>query len=866
MFAQPKISTHSGDDEAPKVDPKFDSVPDDWHPSIKALSARTSPAPEPEAPKHRQVTQQPKNGSPTKIGLSTETVISYDPLEGVTTCHQRLAVTIANNSWFQNIILLVIVTNCCWLGLTACTEGGDCDTDPVVVDVVEICFLVIYTAEFLVMVTAYPPVRKQVDTLMATTALVKALCQSDRFHQLIRQLDCVDLLQSMRNQAVVVGLRKYAPRVVVFVQIQQYVTTEGIKQLEQTILDVAAGAHAAMPPGARPNAVVCLNRFPPGEGARRDRALRRVEVPGFDVQDDTKRTSEYSYFKDSWNALDVLCLVTGYMQLLGPFKNMSAVRSFRVLRVLRTVNKIQTLKAIVLAVFKAGPMLASSGALLTMMVLLWGIAGVQFFGGELLNRCYDPVLQPNGPTASGAACGRRPCSQGQLCGRALQNSDSNLGGFDDIGSAVLTLIQCISLEGWVGYTKDLIDIINPLVFVYFIVVVLAISLFTMNLVLAVLKDSLHSAMESIRAKEDRVEQEKERLRRQNKEVEKRFRAISGQLMQLVKNGSIESACRSLIRKPAFDPVITWSIVANTVLLMFSYPNMPAWLSDTSDYLNLAFAALFAAEMFVKIQALGMKMYVRSGINLFDGLVVVLTIWSQVLLWVLDVSNHGSNSVRLLYLLRILRVFRLMSKIESLQVVLSNMKACIKPFSGMFILLALFMLIFSVLGVQLFGGKGDPDSRANFDTLYNASLSVFQICTREDWNQVMFSTIAAGKAQGDSAIWAILYFVVCLVVGSYIIMDLMLAILLEKFQSEFNRRREEKRNRNANVDTHAKPKMPELRSLRDLSDMELLDPRYLTRELLVSFAFRLNVALQCVYILCCARLCSIYTTTSQKDWR
>jgi chaperonin cofactor prefoldin len=60
----------------------------------------------------------------------------------------------------------------------------------------------------------------------------------------------------------------------------------------------------------------------------------------------------------------------------------------------------------------------------------------------------------------------------------------------------------------------------------------------MNLVLAVLKDSLHSAMESIRAKEDRVEQEKERLRRQNKEVEKRFRAISGQLMQLVKNGSI----------------------------------------------------------------------------------------------------------------------------------------------------------------------------------------------------------------------------------------------------------------------------------------------------------------------------------------
>ena len=35
-----------------------------------------------------------------------------------------------------------------------------------------------------------------------------------------------------------------------------------------------------------------------------------------------------------------------------------------------------------------------------------------------------------------------------------------LGGFDDIGNSMLTVIQCISLEGWVSTLKDLTDVQN----------------------------------------------------------------------------------------------------------------------------------------------------------------------------------------------------------------------------------------------------------------------------------------------------------------------------------------------------------------------------------------------------------------------
>jgi hypothetical protein len=89
---------------------------------------------------------------------------------------------------------------------------------------------------------------------------------------------------------------------------------------------------------------------------------------------------------------------------------------------------------------------------------------------------------------------------------------------------------------------------------------------------------------------------------------------------------------------------------------------------------------------------------------------------------------------------------------------------------------------------------------------------------------MFDAVAV---QGK---WTVAFFVVCLVIGSYVIMDLMLAILLEKFQSEFQIRQSEK-SQGLAQSSLITTKMPELRAITDLSDMEMLDPRYLTRELL-----------------------------------
>uniref|UniRef100_A0A8C3CE97 Ion transport domain-containing protein n=1 Tax=Cairina moschata TaxID=8855 RepID=A0A8C3CE97_CAIMO len=91
---------------------------------------------------------------------------------------------------------------------------------------------------------------------------------------------------------------------------------------------------------------------------------------------------------------------------------------------------------------------------------------------------------------------------------------------------------------------------------------------------------------------------------------------------------------------------------------------------------------------------------------------------------------------------------------------------------------------SILGMHLFGCKfaserdGDtlPD-RKNFDSLLWAIVTVFQILTQEDWNKVLYNGMASTSS------WAALYFIALMTFGNYVLFNLLVAILVEGFQTE-----------------------------------------------------------------------------------
>ncbi|KAB0393836.1 hypothetical protein E2I00_019912, partial [Balaenoptera physalus] len=91
----------------------------------------------------------------------------------------------------------------------------------------------------------------------------------------------------------------------------------------------------------------------------------------------------------------------------------------------------------------------------------------------------------------------------------------------------------------------------------------------------------------------------------------------------------------------------------------------------------------------------------------------------------------------------------------------------------------------ILGMHIFGCKfslrtdtGDtvPD-RKNFDSLLWAIVTVFQILTQEDWNVVLYNGMASTSP------WASLYFVALMTFGNYVLFNLLVAILVEGFQAE-----------------------------------------------------------------------------------
>lgn len=97
------------------------------------------------------------------------------------------------------------------------------------------------------------------------------------------------------------------------------------------------------------------------------------------------------------------------------------------------------------------------------------------------------------------------------------------------------------------------------------------------------------------------------------------------------------------------------------------------------------------------------------------------------------------------------------------------------------LLFLFILIFALLGMQLFGGQFNYDDGGtpptNFNTFPIALLTVFQILTGEDWNEVMYQGIESQGGHKKGMIYS-LYFIVLVLFGNYTLLNVFLAIAVD----------------------------------------------------------------------------------------
>uniref|UniRef100_A0A8C2DIN4 Calcium channel, voltage-dependent, R type, alpha 1E subunit b n=1 Tax=Cyprinus carpio TaxID=7962 RepID=A0A8C2DIN4_CYPCA len=522
-----------------------------------------------------------------------------------------------------------------------------------------------------------------------------------------------------------------------------------------------------------------------------------------------------SYLRNGWNVMDFIVVLSGILATAGSHMNipvdLRTLRAVRVLRPLKLVSGIPSLQIVLKSIIKAMVPLLQIGLLLFFAILMFAIIGLEFYSGKLHHTCL-PSPDILGMEKLSFACGVRKCPEKYTCSGSWIGPNDGITQFDNILFAVLTVFQCITMEGWTAVLYNTNDALGPTWnWIYFIPLIIIGSFFVLNLVLGVLSGEFAKERERVENRRAfmklRRQQQVERelngyrawidraeevmLAEENKnsgrsaldEYEYLFLWVSGGPRPRVgirtarrgpaaylrrKERMMRISIRRMVKTDSFYWIVLSLVALNTICVSIVHHNQPEWLTIIQYYTEFVFLGLFLAEMFLKMYGLGFRLYFHSSFNCFDCGVIVGSIFEVVWGFFRPGESFGISVLRALRLLRIFKITKYWTSLRNLVVsLMSSMKSII----SLLFLLFLFIVVFALLGMQLFGGRFifEDYTPTNFDTFPAAVMTVFQILTGEDWNEVMYNGI---RSQGgvQYGMWSSIYFIVLTLFGNCILFN------------------------------------------------------------------------------------------------
>jgi Ion transport protein len=197
-----------------------------------------------------------------------------------------------------------------------------------------------------------------------------------------------------------------------------------------------------------------------------------------------------------------------------------------------------------------------------------------------------------------------------------------------------------------------------------------------------------------------------------------------------------------------------------------------------EYANLWFFAFFIFELILKLLGQGFKNYLRDRFNWFDGGVVLLSAIDISLIYTLDYSGSGSGAITALRVLRLIRIFQLFKNWRTLQELLKVIMGTLRDLFVILLLIGLLVYIYMLVGMELYAYKDSPNSDipSNFNGLLNSFITVFIVLANDGWSHIYFSFY-----QISGFFSSTVYFLSLLIFGQYIILNLLVAIIIENFE-------------------------------------------------------------------------------------
>jgi len=170
---------------------------------------------------------------------------------------------------------------------------------------------------------------------------------------------------------------------------------------------------------------------------------------------------------------------------------------------------------------------------------------------------------------------------------------------------------------------------------------------------------------------------------------------------------LRKRCIIIARSNRFETFILTLIIISSILLAIDEPH----LNDEDPtkrilyVLDLIFTAIFLVEAIIKVVAYGFywgeHTYLKDSWNILDFGIVLISLINLILT---NTINSSIGFLKTLRVLRALRPLRVAKRLQGIKRVIGTIAMSMPAIGNVLMIALLFLLIFSILGVQIFRGR------------------------------------------------------------------------------------------------------------------------------------------------------------------
>jgi hypothetical protein len=491
-----------------------------------------------------------------------------------------------------------------------------------------------------------------------------------------------------------------------------------------------------------------------------------------------------AYFRNIWNIIDFIIVNSSLIYFfnnifvgssINSLKTIKVFRSIRSIRPLRMVTRMRELRSIVNCLFLTVPAMGNLLIITLCFYLVFGILGVNLYKGVLGN-CSNPIYKSYSS-----------CVENQFTWASLDNN------FDNILYSFLVLFQLSMSQSWKEIMFDTVDYSNNWTIIYFVIYMIIGNIFLINLSISIIVGNFFNLKE--------YEEGLKHLTKDQRDWIKIIRHFLKFKPKFSITNNFSKARRRFVllfdNSLVFKSISHFFILGNIIIMALK--NSSSGETYFQIYENFFYIStiFFNFEILVKY-LMKREYFLLNYWHKIDMFLLILTDFLLIVKFVLWVSGNPYFYITIfLGIMRILRIFHILRIFNVLRDYLDSILIIIPSLVHISSLLVLILLIYSSLGISIFGTVKFGDyinENANFRSFSKSFLTLVRCLTGEDWNSMMIElTKSLEGCKNDQTFQELIqeplgcgtylsypFFISFILISYLIVLNLFVAVVVDTF--------------------------------------------------------------------------------------